>query len=94
MTKLPNLNLSLTISEYNTDDKKDNEIDIKIKEYQFELNNINQKYDINIMCKSDKIGIVKFPKIIIKMDNNIGNKEEYIYKDLLCFNCVENVQLI
>ena len=38
MTKLPNLNLSLTISEYNTDDKKDNEIDIKIKEYQFELN--------------------------------------------------------
>ena len=94
MTKHPNLNLSLTISEYNTDDKKDNEIDIKIKEYQFELNNINQKYDINIMCKSDKIGIVKFPKIIIKMDNNIGNKEEYIYKDLLCFNCVENVQLI
>jgi hypothetical protein len=94
MTKQPKLNLSLTISEYNTDDKKDNEIDIKIKEYHFELNNINQKYDVNIMCKSNKIGIVKFPKIIIKMDNNIGNKEEYIYKDLLCFNCVENVQLI
>ena len=93
VNKQPNLNLSLTISEHN-ENKNENEIDIQIKEYQFELNNLNQKYDVNIICKSEKIGIVKFPKIIIKMINNIGNKEEYIYKDLLCFNCVENVQLI
>ena len=93
VNKQRNLNLSLTISEHN-ENKNENEIDIQIKEYQFELNNLNQKYDVNIICKSEKIGIVKFPKIIIKMINNIGNKEEYIYKDLLCFNCVENVQLI
>ena len=93
INKQPKINLILTISEYN-EDKKENEIDIQIKEYQFELNNNNQKYDVNIICKSDKIGIVKFPKIFIKIVNNMGNKEEYIYKDLLCFNCVENVVLI
>ena len=71
-------------------------MEIIIKEFKFELNKNCQKYDINIKCKSDKTGIVKFPDIIIKL-NEKNKKEilgEYIYKNLLCFNCVENVQLI
>ena len=95
ITKQPNQNFELTISEYK-DDKKNDEVEIMIKEYKFELNKNCQKYDINIKCKSDKTGIVKFPDIIIKI-NEKNKKEilgEYIYKNLICFNCVENVQLI
>ena len=95
ITKQPNQNFELTISEYK-DDIKNDEVEIMIKEYKFELNKNCQKYDINIKCKSDKTGIVKFPDIIIKI-NEKNKKEilgEYIYKNLLCFNCVENVQLI
>ena len=95
ITKQPNQNFELTISEYK-DDIKNDEVEIMIKEYKFELNKNCQKYDINIKCKSDKTGIVKFPDIIIKI-NEKNKKEilgEYIYKNLICFNCVENVQLI
>ena len=95
ITKQPNQNFELTISE-NKEDKKNDEMEIIIKEFKFELNKNCQKYDINIKCKSDKTGIVKFPDIIIKI-NEKNKKEilgEYIYKNLLCFNCVENVQLI
>ena len=95
ITKQPNQNFELTISEYK-DDIKNDEVEIMIKEYKFELNKNCQKYDINIKCKSDKTGIVKFPDIIIKL-NEKNKKEilgEYIYKNLICFNCVENVQLI
>ena len=99
ITKQPKKNFEIIISEYNENNnisKKDREIEIKIKEYKFQLNDKCQKYDVNIICKSDKIGIVKFPKIIIKLIDINENKllGEYIYKDLLCFNCVENVQLI
>ena len=99
ITKQPKKNFEIIISEYNENNnisKKDREIEIKIKEYKFQLNDKCQKYDVNITCKSDKIGIVKFPKIIIKLIDINENKllGEYIYKDLLCFNCVENVQLI
>jgi len=95
VNKQPKRNLELTISEYNKN-KKDNEIYITIKEYKFELNDKCQKYDVNIMCKSDKTGIVKFPKIMVKLTDNDGKNilGEYIYKNMLCFNCVENVQLI
>ena len=95
ITKQPNQNFELTISEYK-EDKKNDEMEIIIKEFKFELNKNCQKYDINIKCKSDKTGIVKFPDIIIKL-NEKNKKEilgEYIYKNLICFNCVENVQLI
>ena len=95
ITKQPNQNFELTISE-NKEDKKNDEMEIIIKEFKFELNKNCQKYDINIKCKSDKTGIVKFPDIIIKL-NEKNKKEilgEYIYKNLICFNCVENVQLI
>jgi hypothetical protein len=99
ITKQSKKNFEIIISEYNENNnisKKDREIEIKIKEYKFQLNDKCQKYDVNIICKSDKIGIVKFPKIIIKLIDINENKllGEYIYKDLLCFNCVENVQLI
>jgi hypothetical protein len=93
-TKQPNQNLELVISEYDSNNRSEKDIDILIKEYKFELNNINQKFDIHIICKSDKIGLVKFPKIMIELLINNENNEKYIYKDLLCFNCVENVQLI
>ena len=95
ITKQPNQNFELTISE-NKEDKKNDEMEIIIKEFKFELNKNCQKYDINIKCKSDKTGIVKFPDIIIKI-NEKNKKEilgEYIYKNLICFNCIENVQLI
>ena len=81
ITKQPNQNFELTISEYK-DDIKNDEVEIMIKEYKFELNKNCQKYDINIKCKSDKTGIVKFPDIIIKL-NEKNKKEilgEYIYK--------------
>ena len=94
INKQQNQNLELAISEYDTNNKSEKDIDIIIKEYKFELNNINQKFDIHIICKSDKIGLVKFPKIKIEVLINNDNREKYIYKDLLCFNCVENVQLI
>lgn len=95
VNKQPKRNLELTISEYNKN-KKDNEVHIMIKEYKFELNGKCQKYDVNITCKSDKTGIVKFPKIMVKLTGNNGKNilGEYIYKNILCFNCVENVQLI
>ena len=95
ITKQPNQNFELTISEYK-DDIKNDEVEIMIKEYKFELNKNCQKCDINIKCKSDKTGIVKFPEIIIKI-NEKNKKEilgEYIYINLICFKCVENVQLI
>ena len=53
---------------------------------------------MNIICKSNKLGIVTFPKIFIKLYEIENNKEkkiaEYIYKDFLSFKCVQNVQLI
>ena len=95
VSKQPKRNLELTISEYNKN-KKDNEVEIIIKEYKFELNDKCQKYNVNIRCKSDKTGIVIFPKIQIKIvDIDTGDiLGEYLYKNILCFNCVENVQLI
>ena len=78
-------------------DKK-KEVQIKIKEYKIEINKYCPKNNVNIICKSDKLGIVSFPKLNIKLyqiENNRENKiAEYIYKDLLSFNCVQNVQLI
>ena len=59
VSKQPKRNLELTISEYNKN-KKDNEVEIIIKEYKFELNDKCQKYNVNIRCKSDKTGIVIF----------------------------------
>ena len=53
---------------------------------------------MNIICRSDELGIVSFPKIhitLFEVENNNENKiSEYTYKDLLSFNCVKNVQLI
>ena len=75
-----------------------NEVHIKIKQYKIEISNKIQKNYVNIICKSEKLGIVSFPKLYItlfQIDNNNENKiAEYIYKDLLSFNCVQNVQLI
>ena len=95
INKQPSRDFELTISEYN-EDKKDDEVDIIIKEYQFELNEKCQKYDINIKCKSDKTGFMKFPDIIVKLKDKNKNEilGEYIYKSLMYFNCIENVQLI
>lgn len=74
------------------------EIYIKIKEYKIEINDISPKCNVNIICRSDELGIVFFPKIqitLFEIENNNENKiSEYIYKDLLSFNCVKNVQLI
>ena len=97
VTKQPKKNFELIITDYENDNNKsDNEVAIIIKEYKFALNEKCQKYDVNIICKSDKIGRVKFPKILIKIMESGGRNilGEYIYKNLLCFNCVENVQLI
>ena len=95
INKQPSRDFELTISEYN-EDKKDDEVDIIIKEYQFELNEKCQKYDINIKCKSDKTGFMKFPDIIVKLKDKNKNEilGEYIYKNLMYFNCIENVKLI
>ena len=77
-------------------DKK--EIYIKIKEYKIEINENSPKCNVNIICRSDELGIVSFPKIhitLFEIENNNENKiSEYTYKDLLSFNCVKNVQLI
>ena len=74
------------------------EINIKIKQYKIELNKNSPKNRVNIICNSSKLGIVFFPKIYITLFENKNQNEEiiseYIYKDLLCFNCVQNVQLI
>ena len=97
VTKQPKKNFELIITDYENDNNKsDNEVAIIIKEYKFALNEKCQKYDVNIICKSDKTGRVKFPKILIKIMESGGRNilGEYIYKNLLCFNCVENVQLI
>ena len=96
VNKQPNKSYEVIISEYNENNKNDNEAEIIIKQYKFELNDKCQKYDVNIMCKSNKTGIVKFPKIMVKiMDNDENNLlGEYIFKNLMCFNCIENVQLI
>ena len=97
VTKQPKKNFELIIRDYENDNNKsDNEVAIIIKEYKFALNEKCQKYDVNIICKSDKTGRVKFPKILIKIMESGGRNilGEYIYKNLLCFNCVENVQLI
>ena len=78
--------------------KDDNEINIKIKEYKIEINEHSPRAKVNIICRSDKLGFVSFPKIRITLyaiENDKEEKiEEYIYKDILCFNCVQNVQLI
>ena len=97
VNKQPKKNFELIIRDYENDNNKsDNEVAIIIKEYKFALNEKCQKYDVNIICKSDKTGRVKFPKILIKIMESGGRNilGEYIYKNLLCFNCVENVQLI
>lgn len=77
-------------------DKK--EIYIKIKEYKIEINDNSPKCNVNIICRSDELGIVSFPKIhitLFEIENNNENKiSEYIYKNLLSFNCVKNVELI
>ena len=73
-------------------------INIKIKEYKIEMNQQTPQNNVNIVCMSDKLGIVSFPEIKItlnKIENNIEKKiGEYFYNDFLCFNCVQNVQLI
>ena len=78
--------------------KDDNEIKIEIKEYKIEINEHSPRANVNIICKSDKLGFVSFPKISITLYAIEYDKEEkieeYIYKDILCFNCVQNVQLI
>lgn len=78
--------------------KDDNEINIKIKEYKIEINEHSPRAKVNIVCRSDKLGFVSFPKIRITLyaiENDKEEKiEEYIYKDILCFNCVQNIQLI
>ena len=104
-----NENIQEQNSENNTDNNKninDNiiiennnrNINIQIKEYKIEINNNSPKSNVNIVCKSDKLGIVFFPKIqvtLFEIENNEEKKiSEYIYKDLLSFNCVQNVQLI
>jgi hypothetical protein len=114
ITKQPEKAFSLVISEYQNNDNQNNdnldenknkiiknngnEINIKIKEYKIEINNNSQKNNVNIICKSNKLGIVTFPKIFIKLYEIENNKEkkiaEYIYKDFLSFKCVQNVQLI
>ena len=126
ITKQPDKNFSLVISEYrnngnDNDDSNDNhddeqnknkvdknkdiifkdnnkEVSIKIKEYKIEINNYCPKNNVNIICKSDKLDIASFPKLKIKffqIEHNHENKiTEYIYKDLLTFNYVQNVQLI
>ena len=109
ITKQPEKAFSLVISEYtnnyNLDENKNkiiknngNEINIKIKEYKIEINNNFKKNNVNIICKSDKLGIVSFPQINITLYEMKNNKEdkiaEYIYKDILSFYCVQNVQLI
>ena len=75
-----------------------NEVNIKIKQYKIEISNKIPKNNVNIICKSDILGIVSFPKLYItlyQIDNNNENKiAEYFYKDILSFNCVQNVQLI
>ena len=75
-----------------------NEVNIKIKQYKIEISNKIPKNNVNIICKSEILGIVSFPKLYItlyQIDNNNEYKiDEYIYKDLLSFNCVQNVQLI
>ena len=75
-----------------------NKIKIKIKEYKIEINNNCPKFNVNIICQSDKLGIVSFPNIHITLyqieKNNENKIAEFIYKDLLSFNCVQNVQLI
>ena len=77
---------------------KNNEVNIKIKQYKIEISNKIPKNNVNIICKSDILGIVSFPKFYItlyQIDNNNENKiAEYFYKDILSFNCVQNVQLI
>lgn len=77
-------------------DKK--EIYIKIKEYKIEINDNSPKCNVNIICRSDELGIVSFPKISItlfEIENNTEKKiSDYIYKDLLSFNCVKNAKLI
>jgi hypothetical protein len=78
----------------------DDEINIEIKEYKIELNEKYPKINVNILCKSDKLGKVKFPEIKLILyelneENNTENEiEKYSYKNLICFNCIENVQLI
>ena len=109
ITKQPEKEFSLVISEYKNNDSLDdnmnkiiknngNEINIKIKEYKIEINNNCKKNNVNIICKSDKLGIVSFPKIFITLYEIKNNKEdmiaEYAYKDILSFYCVQNVQLI
>ena len=96
VNKQPNKSYEVIISEYNENNKNDNEAEIIIKQYKFELTDKCQKYDVNIMCKSNKTGIIKFPKIMVKiMDHDESNfLGEYIFKNLMCFNCIENVQLI
>jgi hypothetical protein len=114
ITKHPEKSFSIVISEYQNNDNQNNdhldenknkiiknngnEINIKIKEYKIEINNNSQKNNVNIICKSNKLGIVTFPKIYItlyEIENNDEKKiAEYIYKDFLSFKCVQNVQLI
>lgn len=119
ITKRPDKDFTLVISEYKKDedeyieckdeyneDKKiknklikgHDDINIIIKEYKIEINQKMPKTNVNILCKSDKLGIVSFPKIHIILyviENNSERKiDEYIYSDFLSFNCVQNVQLI
>ena len=74
------------------------EINIKIKQYKIELSKDSPKCKVNIICNSDKLGIVFFPKLYITLFENKNNSEEkieeYTFKDLLHFNCVQNIQLI
>ena len=97
ITKLPKKKFFLKIF---CDTINDDEINIEIKEYKIELNEKYPKINVNILCKSDKLGKVKFPEIKLILyelneENNTENEiEKYSYKNLICFNCIENVQLI
>ena len=112
ISKQPEKNYSIIIAEYKNNQTSNhksktnerdmidynNNINITIQQYKIEINKNSPKSSVDIICKSEKLGIVSFPKIIIQLfEGENANKkkvQEYIYKDLLVFNCVQNAQLI
>ncbi len=79
-----------------------NKREIEIEEIgdKIEVNSKNVKNCIALNCKAENLGNVKLPKIKVTMsitdgNNNRNNKVlDFVYDELISFNCIANIQLI
>ena len=92
-TKNPKVKYMISLRQENlkeNDKSNDREIEIiDIIEKKIELNSKTPSNNFALICKSDIIGSVHLPKLkFIIFEGNKMNPTEFIYDELLSFNCV------